>query len=135
MELHHLIFTHLSIVSDDCATAIETNDVEPVLTDINADYGNRTLCCRSHGVLLVLAPRPAYRWRGRSTPDHPITGHTYSITSSARPSSVTGMVRPSNFAVLRLMTSVTLVICWTGRSAAFSPLRNPETSESGPHEC
>ena len=25
-------------------------------TDINADYGNRTLCCRSHGVLLVLAP-------------------------------------------------------------------------------
>jgi hypothetical protein len=72
MELHHLIFTHLSIVSDDCATAIETNDVEPVLTDINADYGNRTLCCRSHGVLLVLAPRPAYRWRGRSTagPSH-----------------------------------------------------------------
>src|SRR5262245_8599259 len=27
-----------------------------VLTDINADYGNRTLCCRSHRVLLVLAP-------------------------------------------------------------------------------
>jgi hypothetical protein len=30
--------------------------VERVLTDINADYGNRTLCCRSHGVLLVLVP-------------------------------------------------------------------------------
>jgi hypothetical protein len=40
----------------DCATAIEPNDVERVLTDINADYGNRTLCCRSHGVLLVSAP-------------------------------------------------------------------------------
>src|SRR4051812_45492268 len=40
----------------DCATTIEPNDVERVLTDINADYGNRTLCCRSHGVLLVLAP-------------------------------------------------------------------------------
>jgi hypothetical protein len=40
----------------DCATTIETNDVERVLTDINADYGNRTLCCRSHGMLLVLAP-------------------------------------------------------------------------------
>ena len=39
----------------DCATTIEPNDVERVLTDINADYGNRTLCCRSHGVLLVLA--------------------------------------------------------------------------------
>src|ERR1700704_316852 len=57
----------------DCATTIEPNDVERVLTDINADYGNRTLCCRSHGVLLVLAPlAPAYRWRGRSTagPSH-----------------------------------------------------------------
>jgi hypothetical protein len=40
----------------DCATTIEPNDVERVLTDINADYGNRTLCCRSHGVLLGLAP-------------------------------------------------------------------------------
>src|SRR2546423_15598733 len=40
----------------DCATTIEPNDVERVLTDINADYGNRTLCCRSHGMLLVLAP-------------------------------------------------------------------------------
>ena len=40
----------------DCATTIEPNDVERVLTDINADYGNRTLCCRSYGVLLVLAP-------------------------------------------------------------------------------
>ena len=37
----------------DCATTIEPNDVERVLTDINADYGNRTLCCRSYGVLLV----------------------------------------------------------------------------------
>src|SRR4051794_38754506 len=40
----------------DCATTIEPNDVKRVLTDINADYGNRTLCCRSHGMLLVLAP-------------------------------------------------------------------------------
>src|ERR1700704_3945713 len=40
----------------DCPTTIEPNDVERVLTDINADYGNRTLCCRSHGVLLVLVP-------------------------------------------------------------------------------
>jgi hypothetical protein len=39
----------------DCATTIEPNDVERVLTDINADYGNRTLCCRSHGVLIILA--------------------------------------------------------------------------------
>ena len=47
----------------------------------------------------------------------------YSITSSARASSVGGMVSPSALAVLRLMISSTLVDCWTGRSAGFSPLR------------
>ena len=48
---------------------------------------------------------------------------THSITSSARPSSVSGTVRPSALAVLRLMTNSTLVACCTGRSAGFSPLR------------
>src|SRR5882762_6475349 len=47
----------------------------------------------------------------------------HSITSSARPSSESGTVRPSAFAVLRLMISSALVDCWTGRSAGFSPLR------------
>jgi len=47
----------------------------------------------------------------------------YSITSSARPSSVIGNVRPSVFAVLRLMSSSIFVNCCTGRSAGFSPLR------------
>jgi hypothetical protein len=47
----------------------------------------------------------------------------YSITSSARPSSVIGTVRPSALAVLRLMTSSILVTSCTGRSAGFSPLR------------
>jgi hypothetical protein len=48
--------TRSLLAQHDCATTIEPNDVERVLTDINADYGNRTLCCRSHGVLLGLAP-------------------------------------------------------------------------------
>jgi hypothetical protein len=47
----------------------------------------------------------------------------YSITSSARASSGGGIVRPSAFAVLRLITSSTFVDNWTGRSAGFSPLR------------
>jgi hypothetical protein len=47
----------------------------------------------------------------------------YSITSSARASSLSGIWRPSAFAVLRLMTRWNLVACWTGRSAGFSPLR------------
>jgi hypothetical protein len=40
----------------DDAGFIETNDVERVLADIDADYGNRSPCCRRHDVLLVLAP-------------------------------------------------------------------------------
>src|SRR5262245_30446759 len=49
--------------------------------------------------------------------------HRYSITSSARASTDGGTSRPSAFAVLRLMTSSTLVDCTTGRSAGFAPLR------------
>src|SRR5262249_15570576 len=47
----------------------------------------------------------------------------HSITSSAMARSVSGTVRPSAFAVLRLRISSNLVGCWTGRSAGFSPLR------------
>src|SRR5258706_16214459 len=47
----------------------------------------------------------------------------YSITSSAVASSEGGIVRPSVFAVLRLMVSSYLVGPCTGRLAGFSPLR------------
>src|SRR5262249_8889006 len=47
----------------------------------------------------------------------------HSITSSARPRSGNGIVRPSVLAVLRLMISSTFVDCMTGRSSGFSPLR------------
>src|SRR6478736_10385009 len=40
----------------------------------------------------------------------------HSMTSSARASSDAGTVRPSAFAVLRLMTNSTFVACCTGRS-------------------
>jgi len=49
--------------------------------------------------------------------------HDYSITSSARASSVGGIVRPSAFAVFRLITNSNLVDRITGRSPGFSPLR------------
>src|SRR5262249_32190482 len=51
----------------------------------------------------------------------------HSITSSARASSDGGTVRPSVFAVLRLITSSYLVGAWTGSSAGFSPLRMRST--------
>src|SRR5437660_11677801 len=48
---------------------------------------------------------------------------TYSITSSARASSLSGTSMPSAFAVLRLITASTLVGCRTGRSPGLAPLR------------
>src|SRR5262249_23127558 len=47
----------------------------------------------------------------------------YSINSSARASSMGGMVMPSALAVLRLITSSNLVGAWTGKSPGFTPFR------------
>src|SRR6516162_9579759 len=47
----------------------------------------------------------------------------YSITSSARASSMGGTLRPSALAVLRFTAKSNLVGCITGKFAAFSPLR------------
>jgi len=52
-----------------------------------------------------------YRWR------------IHSITSSARLSSVSGTVRPSALAVLRLIASSIFVGCSTGRSTGFAPFK------------
>ena len=51
----------------------------------------------------------------------------YSITSSARASRLGATSRPSDLAVLRLITSSYLVGCCTGKSAGFSPLRMRST--------
>jgi hypothetical protein len=45
------------------------------------------------------------------------------MTSLARARSDGGTVRPSDSAVLRLITSSNVVGCWTGRSAGVTPLR------------
>jgi len=47
----------------------------------------------------------------------------HSMTSSAIASIPGGMVTPSAFAVLRLITNLSLVGCMTGRSAGLAPLR------------
>src|SRR5262249_29463986 len=51
----------------------------------------------------------------------------HSITSSARPSKVIGNVRPSVFAVFRLIKNSVFVDWWTGRSAVFPLLKTPPT--------
>jgi hypothetical protein len=53
----------------------------------------------------------------------PLVEHGYSITWSARSRSDCGIVSPSAFAVLRLITSSNFVACSTGRSAGLAPLR------------
>jgi len=59
---------------------------------------------------------------GLSAKCHEPTLALYSITSSARASSIGGSGRPSAFAVLRLMTKSNVVDWTTGRSVGFSPL-------------
>src|ERR1700731_1761637 len=51
----------------------------------------------------------------------------YSITSSARASSLSGIASPIAFAALRLITSSNLVGCSTGSSAGFAPFRTLST--------
>jgi hypothetical protein len=75
---------------------------------------------------LFLAPGPKiFLQQYRPTADSctAANSHTYSITSSARESSVAGTSRPNAFAVLRLITSLNFVDCTTGRSAGLVPLR------------
>src|SRR5262245_24500256 len=73
-----------------------------------------------HGLLRARCERP--RCRG-ATEQRDELAPLHSITSSARPSKVIGKVRPSVFAVFRLIKNSVFVDCWTGRSAGLSPLR------------
>jgi hypothetical protein len=47
----------------------------------------------------------------------------HSITTSAATSILSGMMRSSDFAALRLMTVSNLVGCWIGSSPGFAPAR------------
>jgi hypothetical protein len=47
----------------------------------------------------------------------------YSMISSAAADMPSGTLRPSAFAVFKLITNSNLLDCMTGRSAGFSPLR------------
>src|SRR5215468_9876491 len=74
-----------------------------------------------HAFALLRARRERPCHRAAEQRDELASPH--SITSSARASSVGGMVRPSALAVIRLMTRSNLVGCSTGRSAGFAPRR------------
>src|SRR5262249_22941331 len=71
-----------------------------------------------HYLLRARRERPSCR--AAQQRDERATPH--SITSSASASSLSGIARPSVFAVLRLITSWNFIDCTTGRSAGLSPL-------------
>src|SRR5262245_45149298 len=74
--------------------------------------------------LLALLRAHRERPRGsRAADERDELAALHSITSSANTSTLSGTLRPSVFAVLRLMTNSNLVGWMTGRSAGFSPLR------------
>jgi hypothetical protein len=76
-----------------------------------ADFAKRSLMTRS----------------GALPPSIDALRKVYSVTSSARASSVAGTPRPSALAVLRLITSSSLVGYCTGSSAGLAPLRMRST--------
>jgi hypothetical protein len=43
-----------------------------------------SLCCRSHGVLLILVPLASLSLAGRARPDHPISEHSKTCAQGAR---------------------------------------------------
>src|SRR4029079_1223980 len=69
----------------------------------------------------LLRTRRHWQRRRRTAEQRDELAALHSITSSARPISGSGMVRPRALALFRLMINSTLVACWTGRSAGFSP--------------
>src|SRR5215470_5056299 len=103
---------------------------EPILLGCraaeNADNGS--------GLLRAQGLRTDDRCR-RPTESQDELATLHSITSSARASSLSGTVRPSAFAVLRLTTVSNLVGACTGRSAGFSPLRMRSMYDAACRNC
>src|SRR6185503_3056793 len=81
--------------------------LSPVATQHSLPSGRYSLL----GPVFHRLDRTSFAWR------------THSMTSSARASSVGGILRSSILAVSALMTSSNLDDCTTGRSAGFAPLR------------
>ena len=98
-----------------CRLEEPTAEARNMLRQVQSDRSNL-----AHGWLPFAADSITAVWHSDAARG-PSTHH--SITSSAATSNLSGTVRPSALAVLRLMTNSNLVGLITGRSAGFSPLR------------
>jgi putative transposase len=94
------------LTQHDRTAMIESHDVERVLPNIDANYGNRILCCcRGHCVLLVRAPLASLSLGGAGArPDHPISRH--------RPSSRAQVLRGPGRAAICLAVPKHRPECW-----------------------
>ena len=114
-----------------CAGRMRTSAISPE----RGDAAYTTKMCRSAQGLSAtsqrvratsaLPPQRRHALTGLARQSRATRRHRaiYSTTSSATARIFAGKSRPSAFAVLRLITSSSLVACSTGRSAGFSPFR------------
>src|SRR6476619_6491868 len=75
------------LTQHDCTTAIEADDVEGVLADIDTDYGNCVVEIVGHSVLLVFGAPCQLRSltgqeHGRTTPLPEVAGHHVNLAPS-----------------------------------------------------
>src|SRR5262245_6119144 len=88
-----------------------------------AGLGRTRIEISDHRRWRLLRPRRQRPSSRRAAEQRDELAPSHSITSSASASSDGGTVRPSAFAVARLITNWNLEGCSTGRSAGFVPLR------------
>jgi len=73
------------LAQHDCAASVKLNNMKRVLADMDADYGDRSVCCHRRAVLLSGRP-PAYRGGSGTRPDHTgIGSHCQAQTQSEHP--------------------------------------------------
>ena len=91
----------------------------PSLIAVSSLGGFPTPALRARGTVII---GPASENLHKSGCEQSQQGGAYSITSSARASSVGGTLRPRARAVGRFIANTNLADCTTGKSAGFSPL-------------
>src|SRR6516225_4707823 len=117
-----------TIIDRDILTLDEAGVVKAMLHDCNErriGHWRTTAEQSDHRHWLLRARRE--RQRGCAAEQRDELAPFHSISSSAKPDSGSGTVRPSALAVFRFMTSVYLSARWMGRSPGFVPLRMRST--------
>lgn len=118
VELERLVGSRLRLTLHEIFKNAHLRQAETYGPSYQAVYHKFAAQCplRSESYRILVLPRKDAMAQERRQP-------TYSITSSASGNNVGGTVRPSAFAVFRLMTKVNLLACSIGRSPGFSPPR------------